>query len=106
MIAAGRLGELFAQIADKNIDDLELWRVHPAVEVIEKYLLGDNDALAHAEQLEDAVFPAGQPHRFVMYRDKAGFEIDDKVPSSDCRLSIARGTANPAGSRYLVRDSR
>ena len=106
MIAAGCLGELFAQIADKNIDDLELRRVHPVVEVIEKHLLGHNGALVHAEQLEDRVFLAGHPHWFVMYRDNAGFEIDDKLPSSDCRLSIARGPANPAGSRYLVRDSR
>ena len=88
MIAAGCLGELFAQIADKNIDDLQLRRVHPVVEVIKKHLLGRNGALVDAEQLEDTVFRAGQPHWFVMNRDNAGFEIDDKVPSSDCRLSI------------------
>ena len=32
MIAAGCLGELFAQIADKNVDDLELRRAHHTVE--------------------------------------------------------------------------
>jgi len=40
-----------------------------------------------------------------MYRDHAGFEIDDKVPSSDCRFSSARGTTDPDGSRHLVRYS-
>lgn len=32
-------GELHAQLADKDVDDLHLWLVHAAVEVVEEDLL-------------------------------------------------------------------
>src|SRR6516162_5132783 len=67
VFAACRLCQLFAQIADQNIDDLELWFVHPAIEMVEKHLLGYDRIFAQAEQLEDAVFLACQWHRLVMY---------------------------------------
>src|SRR5215472_11883699 len=39
MTATGRLRELFAQLADEQVDDLDLGLVHPAVEVVEEHLL-------------------------------------------------------------------
>jgi hypothetical protein len=42
------------------IDDPELWFVHPAIEVIEKHLLGGHRTLAQTEQLEHNVM-----HRLV-----------------------------------------
>jgi hypothetical protein len=63
--------------------------------MVEKHLLGYHGVLAQAEQLEDAVFLAGQRHWLVTYRKDAGLEVDDKVASSDCRLSVGRGTAYP-----------
>src|SRR5271163_2382923 len=56
VFAAGRQGELFAQLADENVDDLELGLVNPAIEVVEEHLLGYGGALAHAEQLKNGVF--------------------------------------------------
>src|SRR5262249_33750086 len=45
MVSASRLSEFFAQLADKDIDDLELGFPHPAVEMLEKHLLRYNRAL-------------------------------------------------------------
>src|SRR6516165_5775601 len=104
VVAAGHLRQFFAQMTDKNIDDLELRLVDPAIEVAENHPLGHNAALAQTEQLEDAVFLAGQSHRLVICRDNAGLEIDDKVSGSDCRL--ASGTGYPAGNGHPVRDSK
>src|SRR6516164_6888811 len=83
VFAAGCLRQLFAQFADENIDDLERRLVHPAIEMAEKHLLGYRGALPPAEQLEDAVFFAGQPHRLAVCLNNASLDIDDKVPNSD-----------------------
>src|SRR5579871_2448975 len=56
VVAAGRLAQLLAELADEDVDDLELGLVHAAVEMIEEHLLGERGALAQAQKLEDAVF--------------------------------------------------
>src|SRR5215475_14173247 len=49
--AVRRLCQLFAQMADKHIDDLDLRLVNSAVQVREKHLLGHCDAFAADQQL-------------------------------------------------------
>src|SRR5262245_7735406 len=46
VLAVGGVGELLAQLADEDVDDLELGLVHAAVEVVEEHLLGQRRALA------------------------------------------------------------
>src|ERR1700730_6738665 len=40
VLAVRSAGELLAQLADEDVDDLDLGLVHPAVEIVEKHLLG------------------------------------------------------------------
>src|SRR5271169_4546958 len=65
--------------------------VYPAVEVKEKHFLGQGGALAQAEQLEDAVFLAGQMQRTVVDFDNPGVEIDDELAGADDRLRVTLG---------------
>jgi hypothetical protein len=79
MLAAGSLNELFTQAAHKDVDDLELGFLHPAIEMVEEHLLGQSLALVPAQQLEDAIFLAGQMRRSAFDLDLAGAEIDDEL---------------------------
>src|SRR5690606_24746124 len=45
VLAPGGFGELFPQLADEDVDDLQLRLVHAAVEVVEEHLLGERRAL-------------------------------------------------------------
>jgi hypothetical protein len=51
---------LFGQLAEEYIDDLELRRVHSAIEAVKKHFLREDGALAQAEELEDGILRAGQ----------------------------------------------
>ena len=44
--AIARVGEFFAQLADENVDDLQLRLVHAAVEMVEKHFLCQGSSLA------------------------------------------------------------
>ena len=105
MFAVGHQRQLFAEIGDENIDDLELWLVDSALQVAQKHLAGHGGALAQAEKLDDVVFFLGQLNRLVADRDDLGFDIDDKVSGSDRRLTPS-GTRYYAGSGYLDRNGR
>src|SRR4051812_10736689 len=59
-VAAGRPDQLLAQLADEDVDDLQLRLVDAAIEMVEEHLLGERAALAQREQLDDAVFLAGE----------------------------------------------
>jgi hypothetical protein len=56
MTATCCLRQLFAKLADENVDNFEFGLVNPAVQVVEKHLLGQSRAFAQAKQFEDAVF--------------------------------------------------
>src|SRR5690606_32622238 len=49
VFAAGRLGKLLAQLADEDVDDLQLRLIHAAIEMVEEHLLGQGRAFAQAE---------------------------------------------------------
>ena len=49
VLAVRGVGELFAQLADEDVDDLQLRLVHAAIEVIEEHFLGQRRAFAQAK---------------------------------------------------------
>ena len=91
-IAAGSGGQLLAQLADEDVDDLELGLIHPAVEMVEEHLLGQGGALAQAEKLEDAVFLAGKMNRLAADLDRFGVEIHFELAGGDDRIGLPAGT--------------
>src|SRR6185437_1198831 len=94
IVAARRLRQLLAQLADEHVDDLELGLVHAAIEMIEEHLFGQRRAFAQAEQLENAVFLAGQIHRMALDLDGAAVEVDRELAGADERFRMALGAAN------------
>src|SRR3954447_2036705 len=79
----GGVGELLAQLADEDVDDLQFRLVHAAIEVIEEHFLGQRRALAQREQLEHLVFLARQMHPLTTDLDGLGVEIDYEIAGLD-----------------------
>ena len=94
VIAACRLGELFAQLADENINDLELGLVHSAIEVVEKHFPRDDGALLQGKEFEDGVLLAGQVQRLIVDRDNSGIEINGQLTRPGRRFAVAFGEPN------------
>src|SRR3569833_3562270 len=91
VLAARRHRKLLAQLADEDVDDLELGLVHAAVEMIEEHLLGKGGALAEREELQRLVFFAGQMHASRLHFDGLGVEVDREIAGLDARLRMALG---------------
>ena len=72
-------------MANKDINDLELGFLYPIVEVREKHLFGYDRALIPAEQLEHAIFLAGQTDHSVINRHDAGIQVHHQLVCSDRR---------------------
>src|SRR6185437_10686250 len=94
ILAFGGDRELFAQLADEDVDDLQLRLVHAAIEMVEEHLLGEGRALAQAQQFENAVFLAGEMEWRVFHFDGAAVEIDGELAGTDYRLGMALGAAH------------
>ncbi len=94
VLAPGGLGELLAELADEDVDDLQLRLVHAAVEVVEEHLLGERRALPKREQFQHLVFLAGQVHRLAVDLDGLGVEVDRELAGGDHRLGVALGAAH------------
>jgi hypothetical protein len=62
-------------VANKDINDLELGFLYPIVEVREKHLFGYDRALVPAEQLEHAIFLAGQMDHSIIDRHDTGIQV-------------------------------
>src|SRR5580693_1772503 len=92
--AFGGVGELLAQLADEDVDDLQFRLVHAAIEMIEEHFLGEGRALAQREQLQHLVFFARQMHALAADLDRLGVEIDHEIAGLDHRLGVALGTAH------------
>src|SRR5262245_38955256 len=52
VLSAGCNGKLLAELADKDVDDLQLRLVHAAIKVVEEHLFGEGGAFAQREKLE------------------------------------------------------
>nr|ADO19098.1 hypothetical protein Nfla_4402 [Nostoc flagelliforme str. Sunitezuoqi] len=94
VVALGRHAELLAQLADEDVDDLELRLVHSAIEVVEEHFLGERRALAEREQLQHRIFLARQVHAGIVDLDRLGVEIDCELAGADDRLAVPLGAAH------------
>src|SRR4030081_259715 len=88
----GGVGELLAQLADEDVDDLQFRLVHATVEMVEEHFLGEGSALAEREQLQHLVFLARQMHALAADLDCLGVE------TASSRLSPLEklGSASPS----------
>src|SRR5229473_224263 len=103
--AFGGVGELLAQLADEDVDDLQFRLVHAAIEMVEEHFLGQRRAFAEREQLQHLVFLAGQMDALAADLDRLGVEIDHKIAGLDHRLGVALGTADDrmdAGDQFVL----
>src|SRR3569623_1555308 len=89
IVAAAGEGELLAELADEDVDDLQLRLVHAAVEVVEELFLGERRALAEREQLQHRIFLAGQMHPGAVDLDRLGVEDHGELAGADDRLRMA-----------------
>src|SRR5579859_7261203 len=103
--AFGGVGELLAQLADEDVDDLQFRLVHAAIEVVQEHFLGQRGALAQAEQFQHLVFLAGQMHALAADFHRLGVEVDHEVAGLDHRLGVALRTAHDrmdAGHQFVL----
>src|SRR5579863_5627064 len=91
VVAAGRLAQFLAQLADEHVDDLEFGLVHAAVEMIEEHLLGEGGTLAQAQKLENAIFFAREAKRHALHLDGAAIEINQQLAGTDHRFRMTLG---------------
>src|SRR4051795_2141687 len=103
--AFGGIRELLAELADEDVDDLQLRLVHAAIEVVQEHFLGEGGALPQREQLQHLVFLAGQMHALAADFDRLGVEVDDEVAGLDDRLGMSLGAAHDrvdAGNQLVL----
>src|SRR5213595_2661035 len=103
--AFGSIRELLAQLADEDVDDLQLGLVHAAIEMVEEHFLGEGSSLAEREQLQHLVFLARQMHALAADLDRLGVELDDEIAGLNDRLGVALGTAHDgvdAGDQFVL----
>src|SRR4051812_18350420 len=86
IVAAAGEGELLPELADEDVDDLELGLVHPAVKVVEEHFLGERGALAEREQLQHRIFLAGQMDARAVHFDRLRIEVHRQLAGPDHRL--------------------
>src|SRR6516225_10771537 len=92
--AFGSVGELLAQLADEDVDDLQFRFVHATIEVVEEHFLGQRGALAERKQLQHLVFLACQMDALATDLDRLGIEVDHEIAGLDHRLGVALGAAH------------
>ncbi|GJE34646.1 hypothetical protein LDDCCGHA_4858 [Methylobacterium oxalidis] len=94
VLALAGVGELLAQLADEDVDDLQLGLVHAAVEVVEEHLLRQGRALPEREEFQHLVLLAGEVHPRAGDLDGLLVEVDDEVARRDHRLGVALRAAH------------
>ena len=94
VVASGGLRELFTELADKNINDLEFRFVNPAVQMVEEHFLGQRRTFAEREQFQDSIFLTGQMKRLVVDFNGPCIEIDCQLTGFNNRLCMSLGTAD------------
>src|SRR5882757_7577306 len=103
--ALGSIRELLAQLADEDVDDLQLGLVHAAIEMVEEHFLGEGGSLAEREQLQHLVFLARQINALAADLERLGVEFAHEIAGLDYRLGVALGTADDrvdAGDQFVL----
>src|SRR5262245_10840527 len=72
VLATGCRREFLSQLADEDVDDLQLGFIHAPIKMIEEHLLGERGTLAERKKLEHLVFLAGQMHALAVNLDRLG----------------------------------
>src|SRR5215469_13391001 len=85
MISPARPSELFAQLADKDVDDFEVRSVHAAIEMVAEHILRQDSALVQAKQLENAVLLTCHLNRLPVYRDDTLLQVYHEFTQADRR---------------------
>ena len=70
------LFDLFAQLADEHVNDLQLRFVHATIKVVEEHFLGQCRAFAQRQQLKHLVFLAGEMNGLSVDLHGLGVKID------------------------------
>jgi hypothetical protein len=79
-------GQLLPELADEDVDDLQLGLVDAAIEVVEELLLGQGLALAERQQFQDAVFLGGRVQRLASGTRRWRVQVDRQLAGVDHRL--------------------
>ena len=82
------MGQLLPELADEDVDDLQLGLVHATVEVVEEHLLRQRRPLAQGEELEDLVFLAGEVDRLAVDLDRLRVEVHRRLSGGDRGLRV------------------
>ena len=95
VLAAGRRLQLFPELADEDVDDLELGFVHAAVEVLRNISLVGG-ALAQREQLHIWYSLLVRCTRWLFDLYRLGVEVHFQLAGLDHRLGVPLGAADDA----------
>jgi hypothetical protein len=94
MASASGLSELFAQLANENVKDLELGFVDSSIELVEKVFSGHSVTFAQTEQFENGVLLTRQMDWLFVNRNDPGIQVDDELPNANRRLRMPVGAAD------------
>src|SRR5689334_5388836 len=86
---AARTGELLAQFAYENVDDLNLRFIHPAVKMVQERFLGQDHPLAQNQKFQDRVFLAGKVDFLAVDGDFPAVKIEFQPPDANGGLAEA-----------------
>src|SRR5579863_4547173 len=85
---AARIGELFSELADKDINDLGFRLVHAAIKMVEKHFLRQRRTFAEREEFQNLIFLASDVKSNAMQFHTLRVEVDDEVCYADVRLGM------------------
>ena len=89
IVAAGRFGQLLAELADEDVDDLQFRLVHAAVKMVQEHLLRQRRAFAQRQEFQHLIFLAGQMHGLAFDIDGLCVKVHRNPPGLDHRLAVS-----------------
>src|SRR5665213_3991072 len=106
VFAIRRAGELLAQLANEDVDDLDLRLIHATVELGEEHSLADCCALTQTQEFQHLVFLAGQVDAGAADFYGLLVKANDEIAGLDDRLSMALGTAHDLSLIHISEPTR
>ena len=77
--AAAGGGKLFTKLAAKHVDDIGLWLIHAAIELIEDHFLGQRRISAHRQSLEELELLRGEMKPIAAHIGVFFIYVDDEL---------------------------